>query len=254
MMPQPVPGSRMRLRALVTRPRADADGLARALGERGIEAVIEPMMDIRFRTEPRLDLAGVQAVLCTSANGVRALARLAAERAIPVLAVGDSTARRARDEGFVAVESAAGNVSDLARLARQRLQPELGPLLHVCGSAIAGDLAEDLEASGFVVDRAVLYEAAPVHGFSAAAWQAFSAGRIDFALFFSPRTAAIFGRLIREAGITDTLRRVTAVSISAAADAALRELPFGGRYVAATPDQTSLLAELDHAAAERCRR
>src|SRR5438552_4441028 len=126
--------SRHGRRALVTRPRAEAVALAEALDRRGIEAIVEPLLDILYRDEPAPDLAGVQAVLCTSANGVRALARLSRERQIRLLAVGEASAARAREEGFARVESAAGNVDDLARLARQRLRPEAGPLLHVAGS------------------------------------------------------------------------------------------------------------------------
>src|SRR5689334_15169636 len=137
--PSTSPG-RFGLRALVTRPREDAIELAAALAARGIEPVIEPLIDVHFRTEPALDLAGAQAVLCTSANGVRALARLSAERALPLFAVGDATAARARAEGFAAVASAGGNVDDLARLVRERLRPEAGRVVHVAGSAVAGDL------------------------------------------------------------------------------------------------------------------
>ena len=69
--------SRYGMRALVTRPRAEAASLAEALAARGIAALLEPLLDISYRDlgDP-LDLAGVQAVLCTSANGVRAFARL----------------------------------------------------------------------------------------------------------------------------------------------------------------------------------
>src|SRR6267378_1808470 len=88
------------LRALVTRPRAVAESLADALAARGIAAIIEPLLQIHYRSGPEPDFAGVQAILCTSANGVRALARLTAERALPLFAVGDTSAARARDDGF----------------------------------------------------------------------------------------------------------------------------------------------------------
>src|SRR5436309_3458525 len=106
--------SRLGRRALVTRPRAEAVALAEALAMRGIEAVIEPVLDIHYRDEPSPDLADVQAVLCTSANGVRALARLSRERGVALFAVGEASAARARAEGFSRVESAGGNVDDLA--------------------------------------------------------------------------------------------------------------------------------------------
>src|SRR5262249_60937032 len=88
--------SRHGRRALVTRPRAEATALAEALDRRGIEAIIEPLLDIHYRDMPPPELTGVQAVLCTSANGVRALARLSGERGTTLFAVGDATAARAR--------------------------------------------------------------------------------------------------------------------------------------------------------------
>jgi len=240
-----------RLRALVTRPHAEAGALSQALAARGIEAIVEPLLDISYRNDPPPDLAGVQAVLCTSANGVRALARLCGERAVPLFAVGDATAARARAEGFLRVESAGGAVPDLARLVRERLRPAGGPVLQIAGTALAGDLAGELRAAGFTVERAVLYEARPVARLSAATAGALAAGIVDFALFFSPRTAAIFARLAACAGLVDATRFSAAVSISAAADAALDPLRFRARCIAERPHQEGLLAALDGLLAER---
>jgi len=245
--------SRHGLCALVTRPRAEAVSLATALAARDIAAIIEPLLEIHYRSEPVPDLAGAQAILCTSANGVRALARLTDERALPLLAIGEASAARARDEGFARVESAGGSLADLAALARERVRPDEGRLLHVAGSDVAGDLAGMLRAMGFAVDRAVLYEARPAAGLSGACVRALTAGLIDFALFFSPRTALIFARLAEHAGVVEALGPVTAVSISAAADAALGALRFRERQIADRPDQPHLLAALDRVLTERRR-
>src|SRR5271165_1787151 len=127
------------MRALVTRPREESESLARALAARGLDAIIEPLMQIHYRAAETLDLATVQAILCTSANGVRALARITGERGLPLLAVGEATASRARAEGFTAVASAGGAVADLVRLTAARLRPQNGRLLHVAGNVVAGD-------------------------------------------------------------------------------------------------------------------
>jgi uroporphyrinogen-III synthase len=240
-------------RALVTRPHSEAAELAEALATRGIEAIIEPLLDIRYRAAALPDLSAVQAILCTSANGVRAFARLSDERDRPLLAVGEATAARARALGFVDVASAGGNVADLVRLAGRRLQPAAGRLLHVAGSAVAGDLVGELRNRGFAAERIVLYESRPAPALSAAATQALGAGIVDFAVFFSPRTAAIFARLAGTAGLGEAMRRVTALSISEAADRRLGALAFHARHVADRPDQASLLARLDRIMAERHR-
>jgi uroporphyrinogen-III synthase len=235
----------------VTRPRAEAVDLAEALAARGVAAVIEPLLDIRYRSAPAPDLAGVQAVLCTSANGVRALARLSAERTVPLFAVGEASAARARAEGFAEVAGAGGDVRDLVRLVAERLRPEDGRVLHVAGSVAAGDLAGALRAQGFEIDRAVLYEAQPAAALSAATERALDAGIVDFALFFSPRTAAVFIRLVGGAGLGEAMRFLTAISISPAADAMLDPLRFRERLVAERPDQPALLAALDRILSRR---
>ena len=106
-------------------------------------------------------------------------------------------------------------------LVRERLDPAAGRLLHVAGSVVAGDLVGALRAEGFSVDRTVLYEARPAAGLSAPSVRALAAGIVDFALFFSPRTASIFVRLAERADVAEVLGTVAAISISGAADAAL---------------------------------
>lgn len=233
------------LRALVTRPREEAQGLIAALAVRAIEAVVEPLMEIHWQAAEAIDLSGIQAILCTSANGVRALARASGERSVPLLAVGDATAARARAEGFGSVESARGDVGDLVRLAETRLRPQTGPLLHVAGNVIAGDLAGLLRAQGFTVERRVLYEARAAAALSPATVDSLRAGAIAFALFFSPRTAEIFARLAGIAGVGECCARVTAVSISGAADASLAGLPWHDRRIAERPNQSALLDAFD---------
>ena len=237
-------------RALVTRPRSESHSLAALLAARGIEPVIEPMIEIVDHDAALPALSGVQAILCTSANGVRALARAGGERGVPVFAVGDATARAARDAGFAAVESAGGDVDDLARLAVARLRPAGGRLLHIAGSEVAGDLAGLLGTAGFTVERAVLYEARAAATLSRRTAELIADGDIALALFFSPRTAAIFARLVDAAGVSGGLAATAALSISASADAALGPLPFHDRVLAAAPTQAALLALIDHRVAQ----
>jgi uroporphyrinogen-III synthase len=239
------------LRALITRPRAEAAALGAALAARGVAAIVEPLLEIHYRDRSAPDLAGVQAILCTSGNGVRALARLVGERGIPLFAVGEASAALASEAGFARVASAGGAVDDLVRLVCARLCPEAGRLLHVAGSVVAGDLGSALAAHGFVVERAMLYDARPAAGFSAATAQALATGSVDFALFFSPRTAMIFVALAADAGLAEAMHGVTAISLSAAADAALGDLRWRARHVAERPDQASLLATLDRLVAAR---
>lgn len=229
------------MRLLLTRPRDDAEPLAGELRRAGHAVLIEPMLEIRPLPDAAPDLDGVQAVLLTSANGARALAAATARRDLPVRAVGDATARAARRAGFADVVSADGDVAALAGLARARLDPAAGRLLHVAGSAVAGDLAAALTDAGFAVDRAVLYEARKAAALSPACRSALRDGRLDAALFFSPRSAAAFVRLADTAGLADACRRLSALCLSRAVADAAGVVPWRMISVAVRPTQADLL-------------
>jgi len=83
------------MRVLITRPREDAAPLAARLAAKGIDSLIEPLLLIHLLPGAPLDLAGLQGLLVTSANGVRAFAARQPDRDIPVYAVGDASARAA---------------------------------------------------------------------------------------------------------------------------------------------------------------
>jgi uroporphyrinogen-III synthase len=234
------------MRLLVTRPREDAESFARALAARGIDTLIEPMIEIVDLPGPAIVRDTVQAVLFTSVNGVRALVRrnrgdLAEFRDLPALTVGDATARAARDAGFHQVESAAGDVVALTALVTARLSPNDGPLLHIAGSQVAGDLAGALATAGFSVQRAAIYAARKATALSATTREALSRGMIDAVTFFSPRTAAAFVTLGREAEALPALAGIAALCLSQAVAQAAGVVPWRAIVVAPRPDQESLL-------------
>jgi len=238
--------------ALITRPDEDAEPLAAALIARGIEVLREPLLTIRPVANAHLDLAGVQALLFTSANGVRAFASLSSRRDLPALAVGDATAKTLKDAGFLKVESAGGAVEDLAALATRKLDPHGGPLFHAAGSAVAGDLAGLLGKDGFELRRVVLYEAETAHALSAETREKLAAGQIGLVLLFSPRTAETFLRLVRDAGpeVTAGVGKAIALCLSPAVARAIEPLSWRGVKTAERPELPAMLALVDVAAAE----
>lgn len=235
------------MKVLITRAATDGERLARTLQTRGIETLVEPLMTIRFLPDGghvlAPFLADVQAILFTSANGVRAFAAATARRDIKAFAVGDATSKAAREAGFASVASAAGDVEDLAGLVIASLKPADGPLVHAAGSVTAGDLAGLLGAAGFTLRRATLYEAVPAEQLSAATKAALEQGDIDAALFFSPRNAATFVRLA--SSLDNCCARIDAVALSDAVARALERLPWRRIVVAASPSEPALLQALE---------
>lgn len=242
-------GMKKPMRVLITRPESEATALEVALAGRGHATVIAPLFRLQFLQPPAdfsAALASCQAVLLTSANGARALAEASEQRSKPVFAVGDTTAATAEGLGFTNVVSAAGDGRALAALVREKLDPAKGPLVHVSGVDVAGDLAATL--TGFELRRFALYEAREADVLPDSAQAALQARALDAATFFSPRAAAVFVHLVEAAGLQDACRDVTAIAISAAAAQPLHGLPFQAVRMAAKPSRQGVLDEIDRLA------
>lgn len=236
------------MRLLVTRPLDDGLALAGRLGQLGHEALVEPLLSIAPDLAAALPLAGATALLFTSANGVRAFALRSQERGLAVFAVGAATARAAREVGFADIACADGDAAALEALVLARRRPGDGPLLHVAGKVVAGDLAGRLAARGFEVRTAALYAAEPSPRLSDAARDAFAQGGIDGVLVFSPRSAAILVGLVEAAGLRAAAARIDLYALSEAVAAAASGLAWRRVVVAAAPNEDALLAAIAPAA------
>lgn len=227
---------------ILTRPRAQSEAFAAALERRlpgRYRAVIAPVIEI-IPLPARLDLADVQGLIFTSANGVEQFAALSPERRLPAWCVGDMTAAAARRAGLSA-RSADGDVAALAALVASAHRPGDGAFLHLRGLHAAGDLTGRLAAAGIPVHAAEIYDQVPCP-LSAEARGLLDRGTAEVVSFFSPRSARVFAGQAAAAGWD--LGPVTAVSLSRAADDAVASLAPGRRRVAATPTRDGMLALL----------
>jgi uroporphyrinogen-III synthase len=237
----------MKRTVLITRPEEDALPLAETLRARDLRVLIEPMLRIKPIRDLKVDLEGVQALLFSSSNGVRAFAALNKNRELPVFTTGEASARVARNLGFKTVEGADGDVSGLVRLVRQRLKPGDGALFHGAGSVVAGDLASQLSSLGYNLRREVVYEAVQADALSSQLLQKLEAGEIDMVLLFSPRTVETFLTLLKSSSegrpaLAASLGKSTALCISRAVADAARAAGWRNVEVAERPDLNAMLS------------
>jgi uroporphyrinogen-III synthase len=227
------------LTILVTRPEPGGSATADLLRARGHVPVLAPCLDIEAL--PATLPYTCDAIVIASAQALPGLP--AAWRAIPLFAVGDATAARARDMGFITVESASGTARDLADLVARKLKPRAAIVLP-CGAGHSLELAAALRTAGFRVTRRVVYRSRPAEHLAAAAIAALAAEAVDRVMIFSPATARRFASLIDHESLAGTLRRAIAIAISPAAAAPLARLPFRAIRAAISPDQDHMLAIL----------
>jgi uroporphyrinogen-III synthase len=241
------------MRLLVTRPEPDALKLSGLLEEAGHAAVAEPLLSVSFEGGDAVELEGAQALIATSRNALRALKpspALALARQLPLFAVGRATATEARALGFGTVVTGAGTAAELVAHIVSVLDPAAGVLVHLAGDALAYDLAGELEAHGFRVRQPVVYRMVAATALGEATVEALAMREIDGVLLMSPRTAAIYVRLVARHGLTSTVRALPHFCLSAAVARQLKPLGAVPTEIAEAPRLEEVLALIDRTAAQ----
>lgn len=220
------PRERKVIRVAVTRPEPQASGTARRLAQAGYIPVLAPLLAPIATGHPGTG-DGIGTIALTSRTAAMVLGAYPALHGLPVVAVGDATAREARQAGFRVVASAGGDVTTLLAA----LVGAAEPIVHMAGAEQIGDLVEHLLARGQMAARRTLYKMEPVALPSVAP--------VAAVLIYSPRTARLFA-----ASDAPAFRDALCVALSAAIAAAL----VGRRVVvAATPTEPAILAALRQA-------
>jgi uroporphyrinogen-III synthase len=229
------------MRVLVTRPLEDAERTAARLTAMGHDPMLVPLLSITVAATPPPD-GRADALLVTSAHAAAALAQLD-RKDLCVFTVGERSAAAVRAAGFDHVCQGGGDAAGLASLVAKNL-PSGSALLHVAGTHRKSEPEESLRAAGYAIRVWEAYEAKAAAVLPAALSFALTAGRIDGALHYSRRSAALLVELVERAGLLASLRSVTHACLSADVAVPLSRLDADVR-VAAEPHETALLAVLD---------
>lgn len=206
-------------RLLVLRPQPGADATVERARAMGLDAVAVPLFDVEPVAWEAPEAGSFDGLLLTSANAVRLGGEgLKALRGLKTYAVGEATAKDAREAGF---DVAATGDSGVDRLLGS-IEPDL-KLLHLCGA----DRREP-EKPRQQITAITVYCARPVEA-------DLSAAKDNVALIHSPRAGRRFAELVGER---------ESVTIVATSEAAAEATGDGWRHVevAPQPNDDALLA------------
>lgn len=241
------------MRLLVTRPEPDALKLVAALEKHGHEATVEPLLTVSYAADEAIDLDGVQALIATSRNALRALKSHPIRneaRHLPLFAVGRATAAEARALGFEMVVTGAGTAQELVTHIVSVADPAAGLLLHLAGDAQAVDLEAELESHGFRVLQHVVYRMHAATSLADVTVEQLAMGEIEGVILMSPRTAAIYASLMRKHGLVSVARGLIHFCLSDAVSQRLQVLGQVAVETAEAPRLEEVLALIDAAAAK----
>ncbi len=232
----------MTKRLVVTRAEPDAARTADRIRARGGVALVAPMLNVEPIAGASIACDDAQALIFTSAAGVRAFAALGGASARPALCVGAATAEAARQAGFTDVQSADGDGAALAAFIAATRNPAAGPLLHICGAHLAFDLAAALAPQGFFVERRMVYRARAADALPPELIAALIATPpdLDAVLFHSARGVAAF-RALTQSAAPSAFAALEAICLSPNVAAAAGESRWRAVRIAAHPNDDALL-------------
>ncbi len=233
---------------VIVRPEEDSAEFIDAIRDIGFEPHIESVLTISYSGESLPETSNDTPLVFTSANGVRAFARLSDERAHHVYTVGRNTADEARQAGFTNIDSAAGTVDDLAVLLTKTLITSLIPPLYIRGEHISSDLTEILSKNGVSLREFVGYSAIPAQNLSINLLNLLDLRKIEAILFFSARGGQVFSDLVQQYDRAVRLKTTKALCISEGVVHSVSVLPFQQALVAEKPDRYGMMRLLEQLA------
>ncbi|MEM1088682.1 MAG: uroporphyrinogen-III synthase, partial [Pseudomonadota bacterium] len=226
---------------LVIRSEPGASETIARLQAASYETIKSPVLAIASNPEVDIpDLSEIEALIFTSANGVRAFAQRTESRDHTAWCVGPATAAAAREAGFKRVEQSSGNATDLADYIINRTPPTGKPMLHIANAEAKGHLRKRLTNAGFTIVFCPLYRMTRAIHLSDTALETLISQAPTLVLIHSEKGALAFSELISSL----TPQNCTGVAISHQAAEPLSGSALKQINIADRPDEDSLMETL----------
>lgn len=232
-------------RVLVTRPEPGASRTARQLLAAGFQPVLLPLTDtVALPVDGGAVPDDAVAVAITSANAVRHAPKelIAALAALPCHAVGERTAKAAREAGFLWVGEGQGSAEVLAdSLAGDLLGKTI---VYLCGRVRFPAFEQRLAAAGVQVHAVETYDTPAVGYSDEAILERLSGQPVDAVLLYSAKAAAAVQVLASRPALQGLFEKTWFFALSARIAAPLDDPASERTRIAAQPDEEALLALL----------
>ncbi len=143
---------------LITRPLIDCEDLMGKFFSLGHKIIHVPTLKILPVINQPLDLKSYDALIFTSANAVRNLKTINADRNKLCFCVGSITEKIARKAGYQNTLSAGGTVNALKNIIiNSNFINENSKIAYFCGEFISYDLDNELKKEGINVEKIINY-------------------------------------------------------------------------------------------------
>ena len=188
---------------VLTRPIEDSNDLINRFQLLGHQVTHMPLLQIRKISHSKINFQDYKGIIFTSTNAIKFLNLKEISKNIFCFCVGDATEKKARENGFLNVISASGNVDALIELIIQSFEKNHGKLIYFSSEFISKDLDLILKSKGYLINRVINYTSIPANVIKDNLVEKIKNNHADAVFVYSEKSAITLLNLIKKYSLTD---------------------------------------------------
>ncbi len=229
---------------LLTRPLEDSKELISRLQKLGHKISHMPLVKIEKKNHENLNFSNYKGIIFTSSNSIKFLDVKLIDKKINCFCVGNMTEKNARNNGFLNVYSAEGNVRNLKELILQNFNSYDGKLLYVSGEQISVNLDEELIAEGYSVKRIINYVAQPIEKINEAFIDKLKLKMPEIVFVYSQNSAINFLNIIKNYQLVDLWMETNLMCLGEKTSSVLNEIKWKKIFLFSPGEEEFLLYKI----------
>jgi len=182
---------------LLTRPLEDCSEMILKFKSLGHQVSHLPLLVVEKVNYDSVNFPSFGGIIFTSANAIKFLDLKSIDKKILCFCVGEATEKTARNNGFLNVIAAEGNVENLKELILQNFDKKDGSLIYISGETVSTNLDQQLLKVGYNVKRIVNYRTLHNKNFNEEFVQELKQKMPDIVYVYSQNSAASFLNYIK---------------------------------------------------------
>ena len=172
------------------------------------------ILNIKPITIPDIDFRNFSSLIFTSSNAIYNLKKINNINHLKCFCVGEQTATAAKKIGFLNVQIAGGNYSELCELIFKTCEKTKEKFIYIRGEFVANDLEKDFKEKGYVLESIINYTTEPNSNIDPKLIEDLKNKLVDVIFVYSKRAADQLLKIILNHKIANDLENCTLNCIS----------------------------------------
>jgi uroporphyrinogen-III synthase len=202
------------LHILFTKSQNSSEILVNKFTSKGHKVSNFSILNIKPIAIPDIDFRNFSSLIFTSSNAIYNLKKINNINHLKCFCVGEQTAATAKKIGFLNVQIAGGNYSELRELIFKTCEKTKEKFIYIRGEFVSNDLEKDFKEKGYVLDSIINYTTEPNSNIDRELIEDLKNKLVDVIFVYSKRAADQLLKIILNHKIASDLENCTLNCIS----------------------------------------